>query len=181
MPEEYKTASGRRLSETLRAYTEGQIVPALSQALYAEGNGIIEQSIGLVPVKTGALRNSNYVAPPEWRGNTIMCDFGYGGVASQKPVPLVRGKFKVQKGGKIGGPVYKDPMSQADPKKYAIYVHENLEAFHPVGMAKYLEIPFRRALDGMASRIADFVRNVMQGRDPIGSVGPEVDYDDVVF
>jgi predicted secreted hydrolase len=30
---------------------------------------------------------------------------------------------------------------------YAIYVHENLEAFHPVGQAKYLEQPFREMLN----------------------------------
>lgn len=29
-------------------------------------------------------------------------------------------------------------------QSYAIYVHENLEAHHPVGQAKYLESPYRR-------------------------------------
>lgn len=28
-------------------------------------------------------------------------------------------------------------------QEYAIYVHENLEAYHEVGNAKFLEIPFR--------------------------------------
>ena len=36
---------------------------------------------------------------------------------------------------------------------YAVYVHENTVVFHPVGMAKFLEIPFRQAQRGMIERI----------------------------
>lgn len=37
---------------------------------------------------------------------------------------------------------------------YALIVHENLEAHHPVGQAKYLEQPFDEAKDGMSERLA---------------------------
>lgn len=37
---------------------------------------------------------------------------------------------------------------------YALYVHENLEANHPVGKAKYLEDPFNRRLPGLSGRMA---------------------------
>ena len=37
---------------------------------------------------------------------------------------------------------------------YATYVHENLEAHHTVGQAKYLEIPVQKAKPGMSARIA---------------------------
>lgn len=180
----YKTGSGRRLSETLAGYTQEEVVPVLGGALYAEGSGILEQSLPLVPVLTGALRASGYVKPPELIGSRISVVMGYGGVASQKPVPLVRGTFKVQPGGAIGGRTYQDPMRVADPSKYAIYVHENLEAHHPVGIAKYLELPFNQALPGMGGRVADYCRirlSGIAGRSGIGDAGPDVDYNDVVY
>ncbi len=37
---------------------------------------------------------------------------------------------------------------------YALFVHENMEVFHPTGEAKYLEIPFNLALRKMPERIA---------------------------
>jgi len=37
---------------------------------------------------------------------------------------------------------------------YAIYVHENLMARHPVGEAKYLERPLLEAVRGMEGRLA---------------------------
>lgn len=41
---------------------------------------------------------------------------------------------------------------------YAIYVHENLTARHPVGEAKYLERPLLEAVRGMEQRLAGAVR-----------------------
>lgn len=38
--------------------------------------------------------------------------------------------------------------------EYAIYVHENLEAFHPVGQAKYLESVLNESTPHMMDRIA---------------------------
>lgn len=46
---------------------------------------------------------------------------------------------------------------------YAIYVHENLEAFHARGMAKFLQLPFNQAQNGMAGRIADDMADNMAG------------------
>jgi hypothetical protein len=39
-------------------------------------------------------------------------------------------------------------------KDYAVPVHENLEAFHPVGQAKYLESVLNESRAHMAARIA---------------------------
>jgi len=39
--------------------------------------------------------------------------------------------------------------------KYALFVHENLQARHPVGQAKFLETALSEATPGMARRIAD--------------------------
>ena len=37
---------------------------------------------------------------------------------------------------------------------YAIYVHENLEAFHPVGQAKFLESVIMESRSSMGTRVA---------------------------
>lgn len=41
---------------------------------------------------------------------------------------------------------------------YAIYVHEDLTAFHPVGQAKYLEQPARRLAKVLAGIVKESVR-----------------------
>lgn len=43
-------------------------------------------------------------------------------------------------------------------QQYAIYVHENLTAHHPVGQAKYLEQPFRMMQDEIAEIVADLLK-----------------------
>lgn len=49
---------------------------------------------------------------------------------------------------------------------YALYVHENLTAHHPVGQAKYLESPLLAAVQGMpgvmARRVSDAIRQSFQ-------------------
>ena len=37
--------------------------------------------------------------------------------------------------------------------EYAVYVHEDLNAFHPTGEAKYLETPFKMAVPGIKRRM----------------------------
>lgn len=44
---------------------------------------------------------------------------------------------------------------------YAIYVHEDMEARHPVGNAKFLERPFVSALSGMLERVTSHVRKAL--------------------
>lgn len=43
---------------------------------------------------------------------------------------------------------------------YAVYVHENLEAYHPTGQAKFLETPAR----SMARELVQFVASMMRRR-----------------
>lgn len=47
---------------------------------------------------------------------------------------------------------------------YAIFVHEDLTAHHPVGSAKYLEIPYKQALPGIPNRLARAVRAELRRR-----------------
>lgn len=41
---------------------------------------------------------------------------------------------------------------------YAIYVHENLQAYHPIGQAKFLEEPARRLASAMGDKIVESLR-----------------------
>jgi hypothetical protein len=47
---------------------------------------------------------------------------------------------------------------------YAFYVHEDLEAFHDDGQAKYLEIPFLAERDGMIHQLREAVKEHVRER-----------------
>ena len=137
----YKTASGKSVYETLsQRYGGERVAASLGKELYREATGIMESSRGLVPVDTGALRSSGYVKPPEQEGNRITVYLGYGGPAAQI-----------------------NPKSGQSTDGYALYVHENLDAVHKVGTAKYLEMPFDQAKSGMGNRIAVNMANDLRG------------------
>lgn len=57
-------------------------------------------------------------------------------------------------------PTYTD-LQVGYSASYAIYVHENLEAHHPIGQAKYLESAVRQ----YSGRVADIVRTEMSKPD----------------
>lgn len=135
----YSTGSGRSLTRTLMDYG-AKAEKSLGKHLYREGLGILASSQGLVPVDTNALRSSGYVTEPVRDINMLSVFIGYGGPAA---------KINVKTGQSTDG--------------YAILVHENLEAFHKVGTAKFLEMPFDQAKTGMASRLAAGIRSDMHG------------------
>lgn len=135
----YRTASGRSVRDSIRLWG-GRAEKSLGVALYKEGLGIMASSQGLVPVDTTALRSSGYVKEPVRDINMITVELGYGGPAA-----------------KINSKTGESTDS------YALYVHENLETFHPVGTAKYLEMPFDQAKTGMGARIAAAIRADMHG------------------
>lgn len=146
----YRTASGRSVQDSLRLYG-ARAELSLGRALYREGLGIMASSQGLVPVDTTALRSSGYVQEPERDADLITVYLGYGGPAA---------KINSKTG--------------ESTDAYALYVHENLEAFHPVGMAKYLEMPFDQAKSGMGARIAAAIRADMHGgQTSLGDPGEE--------
>ncbi len=135
----YSTGSGRTLNATLRDYG-AKAAASLGRNLYKEGLGIMASSQGLVPVDTSALRSSGYVMEPVQEINMVTVYLGYGGPAA---------KINSKTGESTDG--------------YALIVHENLEAFHPVGSAKYLEMPFDQAKRGMGARLANGIREDMHG------------------
>lgn len=66
---------------------------------------------------------------------------------------------------------------------YAVIVHEDLTKRHPVGQAKYLEVPLRAAIQGMAGvlkqRVGDAIRQAFQRQTKIEqnlSAGRDVNF-----
>lgn len=92
---------------------------------------------------------------------------------SQDEVPVDTGALKAS--GRIrpetgvferGNEVYVELTYGGSATEYSIYVHENLEASHPHGKAKYLEDPMVRQVNGIAGRIADKVERATKGMMP---------------
>lgn len=131
-----------RMSMNVRGFREAianikkiskDVEKAAKAAVFEEATNILAESQKQVPVDTGALRASGFVAFPEVAGGVISVSIGYGGPAGRRAA--VGGSNSVEVG-------------------YAWIVHENLTSFHPVGNAKYLELPHMYARAGMADRIA---------------------------
>lgn len=135
----YSTGSGKTVTQILQQYGARASV-SLGTQLYKEGLGIMASSQGLVPVDTAALKSSGYVSEPERKGDQIEVVIGYGGPAA---------KINSKTGESTDG--------------YAIIVHENLEAFHKNGVAKFLEMPFDQAKRGMGGRVAQGMKADLSG------------------
>lgn len=90
-------------------------------AMYNKANQVMEASFLQVPKDTEALAHSGYVEPPTYSGNEVSINFGYGG-----PYGLA------------------NPKTGEPTAKYAFIVHEDLNAHHPTGKAKYLEDPLNQ-------------------------------------
>lgn len=89
---------------------------------------------------------------------------------SQDEVPVDTGALKAS--GRVrpetgvfesGNEVYVELTYGGSATEYSIYVHENLEANHPHGKAKYLEDPMSRQVVGISGRIADKVERLTKG------------------
>ena len=145
----YTTRSGKGVLELLTKYG-ARAKAALGKQLYLEGEGIITQAKQLAPVDTGTLRSSGYVAPPVSTPDKVSVELGFGGPTAKR-----------------------NPKSGALVDSYAIYVHEDLEAHHTVGMAKFLEIPFNHAKAGMTKRIAAGMKTDLRNGGSLFDIPPE--------
>lgn len=139
----YRTGSGRSIMATMmREYEDAE--EAVGGEVYRELNEIASDSVPLVPVDTGALRASKYTTEPAISADNHMTgEVGYGGVATQI-----------------------NPKTGEPTSAYALAVHENLDAHHEVGQAKYLQIPFEAHIEGMEGRIIEGVRRSLHGGGP---------------
>lgn len=86
--------------------------------------------------------------------------------SKQNYVPVDTGALRASgftEGPEVTGPFIAMTLGFGGPSaSYAVIVHEDLTKRHPVGQAKYLEIPLRKAIAGMANTIAQFTRNNIQ-------------------
>lgn len=115
-----------------------RVKKALAAALYVEGQQIITAAKELTPVDEGTLRSSGFGGLPKETGNGgYRVEIGFGGPA---------------------GSGNHEGDTNSEDVGYAVYVHEDLNAHHVVGQAKYLEVPINRAASGMARRIASRIR-----------------------
>jgi hypothetical protein len=93
-------------------------------ALYQEGEIELTEMKRRTPVETDALRTSGHLEEPR---------IGLGGFGKDIEVPI-----------RFGGP----------SAGYAVIVHEDLEALHPVGQAKYVESVILESAPYLAARVA---------------------------
>ena len=77
----------------------------------------------------------------------------------------VRGKYKNFEGiigyGGNGDPI--NPKTGEKASKYVVAVHEDLNAKHPIGKAKFLEDPVRRYQAKFAPNAAEIIRQDLEG------------------
>lgn len=125
------------LSELLQALSRirAELPNKLAGAVYMEAEEIMTESKKQIPVDTAAAKNSGYVNEPEISGGDIKLEFGYGGTAT---------KINRHTG---------EPTTT-----YLVPLHENLQARHTTGKAKFLEDPVKAAESGMLLRIARRLR-----------------------
>lgn len=115
---------------------------ALSQALYEEAENLMTRSKRLVPVDTGNLRASGHVRPPVRQGGALVVVLGYGG-------PAGSGNQGATNSREVG---------------YAVYVHENTQAQHTTGQAKFLEQPVLEAQRTLGRTLAERGAKVLRER-----------------
>lgn len=93
-------------------------------SLYRSAESIMTTSKDrYVPVDTGNLKASGHVQQPEIDGDTVVVVMGFGGPAGGRPT-----------------------QRHSEDVGYAVAVHENRDARHPVGQWKYLETPLKAAV-----------------------------------
>ncbi len=120
----------------LGSYTD-RVILGLESALFIEGEETITDAKMLTPVDEGILINSGFVQLPERNGDNVFVDIGFGGPAGT---------------GNHGGETNSKDVG------YAIIQHEDLTFFHPVGQAKFLEVPLNKRRTGYSERMAKRIR-----------------------
>ena len=118
------------------------IVRAAKSALFIEGEETITEAKRLTPVDEGVLRASGHVQlPEETADGGVEVRAGFGGPAGS---------------GNQGGETNEKDVG------YAVYVHEDLTARHPVGQAKYLEVPVNQRRAGFVERVVQHIRERLE-------------------
>ena len=117
---------------------------SLHRGMYLSGEHIMgESKEHHVPVDTSTLKNSGYVTLPKTVQNRNGNKYTQG---SAVVVELGYGGFAAD---------------------YALKVHEDLDAFHVVGSAKYLEIPWNENINNEMRKIRKRIRRDVRSQTPL--------------
>jgi hypothetical protein len=134
-----KTKGDKKMLRNLEKLEEKSINIA-KKALFAEAANIIADSKeNYVPVDTGNLRKSAHTDKPKFHNKTIFITFGYGGLAASYAADV----HENPRAGKTGG--------------YSPSGHK-YKTWAKTGGWKYLEFPLKKALNGMAVRLAERIK-----------------------
>lgn len=116
------------------------VVMATANAIQREADYELSLTQAQVPVDTGELKRSGRVEGPDVEMGIATLNIAYGGPAGSGP-------------------------TQTLDVDYAFWVHENLEAHHKVGKAKFVEDPVRsEATSGRAwRRMAEDIASQLAG------------------
>ena len=126
----------------------------LGDALYRQAEFIMTEAKRQTPVDTGSLRASGHVEPPVVNGTQVSVMLGFGGVAG--------GQMNNEQG-PVGPGQFLTSQGTREPGQYAIYVHENLNAQHPSGNAKFLENPMLATELSLSSKLATDLKIDLEG------------------
>lgn len=127
----------RELERKLRRACEAAVQGG-SEALHEYAKHIMGVSQEQVPTATGTLKASNFIDDPVREGDEVRVRLGYGGEADQQ-----------------------NPKTGQMASEYMVWVHENLDAEHPIGKAKFLEDPVMESIPELGAKVAMGVREKM--------------------
>lgn len=127
------------LEKTLKALgrLNAEQKQALAQAMFTEANLVMTTSKRQVPVDTGALRSTGHVRLAQIKGEVVSVELGYGGPAGSGDPTGGGRNYTSNQTGRV--------VASGEKVGYGYYVHEDLEAQHTVGKAKFLEEPLTEA------------------------------------
>lgn len=118
----------------------GRVAVGVGGALRVEAENIMAESKDLVPIDTGTLRASGFVAPVRVRGPHVEVEMGYGGAASAYALA-----------------VHEHP-SEHSPGSWRSGVTWSRPGTGP----KYLERPALAASRGMGVRLGQAIEKIMR-------------------
>lgn len=101
--------------------------------------------------KAGAALRAAFVSAVRMEAEAIM-------LASQRQVPVDTGNLKNSKSVEVKETRDGANITLAYRAEYATFVHEDLDANHVVGNAKFLENPVKAAVPGFGARVRNRVR-----------------------
>ena len=131
MAELFEVTGIAELQQRLQALA-AEVTPLMAIALQQQGESIWEASQALVPVDTGALRESGTVSDAAISGLVASVEISYGGPGTG---------------------------FARTPSEYAIKVHEDTTMRHPRGgQSHFLSQPFFAATQDLREELADAIR-----------------------